>query len=211
MQKQRTTFQGGDLRIEGILHIPDGEGPFPAVVVCHPHPLYGGSMDNNVVDAICEALADAAILAFKFNFRGVGRSQGRYDEGRGEGEDSSNAITYVATLKEVNPTRLGLCGYSAGATFSLPACYNDERIEAIAAISPPLGMFDFSFLRKCSKPTFLVSGGHDDFTPRKSFDDFCRELPDTCRRQVFPEADHFWCGHEPYLSKRITAFFTDEL
>ena len=112
MQQTRTTFKSGSLKLEGVFFLPDGNRPSPCVIVCHPHPLYGGSMDNNVVDAVCEILALASIAAFKFNFRGVGHSQGRYDEGRGEGEDAKNAIAYVSTLKNINPARLGLCGYS---------------------------------------------------------------------------------------------------
>lgn len=207
MNQQRITFQSGDLRLESILCLPDVDGTFPCVVVCHPHPLYGGSMNNNVVDAVCGALVEASIAAFKFNFRGVGRSQGRYDDGRGEGEDARNAIAYVSTLNEVDAERIGLCGYSAGAAFSLPACWSDERVKAIAAISPPLEMFDFSFIVDCDKPLLLVSGSYDDFTPAERFIAFCRDLPDTSEYELEVDADHFWCGHEAKLAERVASFF----
>jgi len=197
--------------LEGILHLPDGAGPFPAVIACHPHPLYGGSMDNNVVDAVCEALVQASIAAFKFNFRGVGRSQGRYDEGRGEGEDAKSAIKYVSALKEIDATHIGLCGYSAGAAFSLPACCDDGRIAAIAAIAPPLAMFDFSCIANCNKPLLLVSGSYDDFTPAERFIDFCKNLGDTAEHELIEGADHFWGGYEPTLAERVTAFFAKAL
>ena len=207
MQKQRVTFRSGDLNLEGVLYLPGGDRPFPAVIVCHPHPLYGGSMDNNVVDAVCGALVKASIAAFKFNFCGVGRSQGRYDDGRGEGDDASNAIKYISTLKEIDATRLGLCGYSAGAAFSLPVCCNDERIKAIAAISPPLEMFDFSFIADCKKPLLLISGSYDDFTPAERFIAFCADLGDTSEQELIVGADHFWQGYEPKLSELVTSFF----
>ena len=211
MNQQRITFASGSLKLEGILYLPEGDGPFPCIVVCHPHPLYGGSMDNNVVDAVCDALVRVSIAAFKFNFRGVGHSQGRYDDGRGEGEDARNSIKYVSTLKEVDATRIGLCGYSAGAAFSLPACWSDERIAAIAAISPPLEMFDFSFMADCCKPLLLVSGSYDDFTPVERFIAFCRELGEASEQELIVGADHFWCGYEPQLVARIASIFSKTL
>jgi len=207
MKQQQTTFTSGDLRLEGILFLPEGDGPFPCVVVCHPHPLYGGSMDNNVVDAVCDALVQSSIAAFKFNFRGAGRSQGRYDEGRGEGKDAKAAIEYVSTLKDIDTTRIGLCGYSAGAAFSLPACCSDERIAAIAAISPPLEMFDFSFIAECNKPLLFISGSNDDFTPADRFLDFCKNLGKTSEHKLIEGADHFWRGYEAKLAERMAAFF----
>jgi alpha/beta superfamily hydrolase len=208
MNQQRITFASGDLKLEGILYLPENDGPFPCVIVCHPHPLYGGSMDNNVVDAVCDALVQSSIAAFKFNFRGVGHSQGRYDDGRGEGEDAGNAVKYVSTLKEVDATRVGLCGYSAGAAFSLPACWSDERIKAIAAISPPLEMFDFSFLADCDKPLLLVSGSYDDFTPAERFISFCGGLGESSDQEMVVGADHFWYGYEPKLAERAASFFS---
>jgi len=207
MKQTSITFTSGSLKLEGVLHTPDGVRPFPAVIVCHPHPLYGGSMDNNVVDAVCEALAQASIAAFKFNFRGVGRSQGRYDDGRGEGEDAGNAIKYVSTLKEIDAGHIGLCGYSAGAAFSLPACWSDERIKAIVAVSPPLEMFDFSFIADCVKPLLLVSGSYDDFTPAERFIAFCTDLGESSEQELIVGADHFWCGHEPRLAELVASFF----
>ena len=211
MQHQRITFTSGDLKLEGVLFLPEGDGTFPCVVVCHPHPLYGGSMDNNVVDAVCNALVRSSIAAFKFNFRGVGHSQGRYDEGRGEGDDARNAIKYVSTLKEIDAERIGLCGYSAGAAFSLPACCNDKYVKSIAAISPPLEMFDFSFIADCKKPLLLISGSYDDFTPAERFIAFCADLGESSEQELIVGADHFWCGYELKLAERVASFFIKAL
>ena len=100
--KERVKFHCDELSLEGILDVPGGIGPFPAVIVCHPHPLYGGSMDNNVVDSICEALAQASLISLKFNFRGVGRSEGEFSQGIGEQEDVAAAISFITTVKEVD-------------------------------------------------------------------------------------------------------------
>jgi len=207
MSLQRTSFKSGDLKLEGVLHLPDSDGPFQCVVICHPHPLYGGSMDNNVVDAICDTLVQSSIAAFKFNFRGVGHSQGHYDDGHGERDDSRNAVKYISTLREVNAKCIGLCGYSAGAAFSLPACWSDVNVKAIAAISPPLEMFDFSFAKGCEKPLLLISGSNDDFTPAERFIEFCEGLRESSEMEMVVGADHFWQGYEPQLAERVTSFF----
>jgi alpha/beta superfamily hydrolase len=84
MKQTRVSFASGELSLEGILAVPEGAGPFPVVIVCHPHPQYGGEMNNNVVVPICQALAQASIASLRFNFRGVGASQGIFADGIGE-------------------------------------------------------------------------------------------------------------------------------
>ena len=211
MREERIEFYSGSLTIEGVLDIPDGREPFPAVIVCHPHPLHGGSMDNNVVNSLCDALYEKSIISFKFNFRGVGRSQGEYGNGVGEQEDVSNAISFLSTISEVDSGRIGLAGYSAGASFALPVGCKDARIKVLAAISPPLSMFDFEFLKNYIKPQFLISGSDDNFTPIDRFLGFCQELPGSSEYDSIEGANHFWWGHESVLAKKITAFFVTTL
>ena len=204
-------FYSGALTLEGVLGIPDGREPFPAVIVCHPHPLHGGSMDNNVVNALCEALYEKSTISFKFNFRGVGRSQGEYCNGIGEQEDVSNAISFLTTLSEVDSGRIGLAGYSAGAAFALPVGCKDARIKVLAAISPPLSMFDFEFLKDCRKPQILISGSEDNFTPIEHFFGFCQDLPGSSEYHCIEGADHFWWGYESVLVRKTTDFFAKTL
>jgi alpha/beta superfamily hydrolase len=211
MKQARVSFPSGELFLEGILAIPDGAGPFPAVIVCHPHPLYGGSMDNNVVYSLSEALTQASFASFKFNFRGVGRSQGEFGQGIGEQEDVEAAISFISTLKEVDSQRIGLAGYSAGAGFAFPVGFNDIRIKALAAVSPPLTMFDFDFLKVCPKPKFLISGSRDNFTPVDQFLEFCQNLPEPKEYESIEGADHFWWGYESSLAAKVTAFFIKAL
>ena len=207
MKQARVSFPSGELFLEGILAIPEGAGPFPAVIVCHPHPLYGGSMDNNVVYSLFEALTQASLASFKFNFRGVGGSQGEFGQGIGEQEDVEAAISFISTVKGVNSKRIGLAGYSAGAGFALPVGLNDVRIKAMAAVSPPLSMFDFDFLKVCPKPKLLISGGRDNFTSADQFLEFCQNLPEPKEYESIEGADHFWWGYESRLATKVTAFF----
>ena len=211
MRAVAVTFQSGELSLEGVLGMPDVAGVLPAVAICHPHPLYGGSMDNNVVDSVFEALARASIIPFKFNFRGVGRSQGEYGEGVGEQQDAGAAISFIAAAKGADPERLGLIGYSAGAAFALPVGCGSREIKALAAISPPLSMFDFDFLEGCRKPKLLVSGGGDAFAPAVRFADFCRRLPGPKECHTIAGADHFWQGYEAELAAKAAAFFAKSL
>ena len=103
----RVSFPSGDLSLEGALHVA-GATPAPAVVVCHPHPQYGGDMDNNVVLAACSALASAGITALRFNFRGVADSDGAFDQGQGEQDDVRAALAHLGSLSEVDGGALGL-------------------------------------------------------------------------------------------------------
>lgn len=211
MSERDVSFTSGDLLLEGTLTIPEGTGPFPAVILCHPHPLYGGDMDNNVIRSLSEALAGASLASLRFNFRGVGGSQGQYGHGRGEREDAGAAISFVCTLDEVDAAELGLAGYSAGAGFALPVGADDERIKALAAVSPPFSMFDFSFLRACGKPKLLLLGSRDDLIPAGEFLEFCRTLPEPREYETVEGADHFWWGYESHLAARVAAFFTATL
>ncbi|MDO8568389.1 MAG: hypothetical protein Q7R57_06715, partial [Dehalococcoidales bacterium] len=125
MERREVRFPSGKLSLEGVLGFPDGKGPFPAVVICHPHPLHGGNMDNNVVVSVFEALLEASFIPFKFNFRGVGGSEGEHGDGNGEREDVSATIDFVGGQREVDAARMGLAGYSAGAAFAFPVGVTD--------------------------------------------------------------------------------------
>jgi len=113
MKEERVTFKSGDLTLEGMIAYPDGDaaGPHRAAVVCHPHPLYGGSMYNNVVDAVLEALHARGFATLRFNFRGVGQSEGEFDNGKGEADDAIAAIRFLTTQKGVRATGAALAGY----------------------------------------------------------------------------------------------------
>jgi alpha/beta superfamily hydrolase len=211
VKKTRVNFPSGELILEGILAIPEGAGPFPAVIVCHPHPLYGGSMDNNVVNSLSETLTRASLASLKFNFRGVGGSHGEFSQGIGEQEDVEAAISFISRVKEIDSKRIGLAGYSAGAGFALPVGFNDDRIKALAAVSPPIPIFDFDFLKSCPKPKLLISGSRDDLISINQFLEFCQNLPEPKECENIEGADHFWWGYESRLAAKVTAFFTKVL
>ncbi len=163
-------------------------------------------MENNVVNALCAALVQTSLVSFKFNFRGVGGSQGEYGGGKREPEDVSAAIDYVTGVSEVDNQRLGLAGYSAGAGFAFSVGASDTRIRALAAVSPPLAMYDFGLLKSCLKPKLLITGSNDDFISPTQFQEFCQNLPEPKECVSFKGADHFWWGYESLLAGTVTAF-----
>jgi len=212
MRQESVTFPSGELSLEGVCHLPEIEGkdPVPAVVVCHPHPLYGGNMDNSVVIAVCQALCDKGTVALRFNFRGVGQSEGKL-AGEGTPDDVSAAISFAASMKEVDAERLGVCGYSAGAIAAFSSTPLDDRVKAIAAISPPLGMATLGGLADWPGPKFLIMGGMDNFTSQQDLERFIETLSEPKECHVIPGVDHFWWGYESELGGSVSSFFAKAL
>jgi alpha/beta superfamily hydrolase len=200
-------FPCGDLTLVGLLHRPQGSG-LPGVAVCHPHPLYGGDMENNVVVALCRALAGGGMVALRFNFRGVGGSGGSYGGGFGERQDARAALDFLSGLTEVGSGRLGLAGYSFGALVALSAA--DERVRALAAVSPPAGGLDPAAFRS-GIPTLLVSGDRDDVSPALRLPEMAASLGPPCEIRSVAGADHFWRGHEETLATTVLEFFRAQL
>jgi hypothetical protein len=197
------TFTSEGLTLTGILHQP-ASAFFPAAAVCHPHPLYGGDMNNSVVVAVCHGLVDAGIASLRFNYRGVGRSEGEYDDGLGERRDAAAALAHLRQLAQVEQDRVGIVGYSFGATVALTAA--DERVAAAAAISTPSfgqGVPDLTI--RC--PTLLVSGEQDEIAPAASLAALARTIGPQCQVTVVPGADHFWWGYEKKLAELVAQFF----
>jgi len=209
MIENRVKFPCGDLILEGMTVVPESKGPYPGVVVCHPHSLYGGEMNNNVVVPICQALAQASIVSLRFNFRGVGASQGKFAEGIGEREDVVAAISYLSTLETVDKERIGLCGYSFGGSVSLEVAPADERVKALALISPAISTY--VPLKQYTKPKLIVCGGADQFVSIISLQRLAEELPPPNDFELISGADHFWGGFEEKVAARVTAFFVNTL
>lgn len=209
MTETRVTFHCGVLSLEGISSIPEGEGPFAGVVVCHPHPLYGGMMDNNIVAAVCLALSQASIASLRFNFRGVGRSQGLHDSGMGEQDDVVAALSFLSSTEGVDRDRIGLCGYSFGAGIALDVATKNEMVKALALISPILS--HKSPIESYVKPKLLLWGSEDLALPAVDLKSFTEELPEPKQYKVISGADHLWWGYEDKVGERVAAFFSDVL
>lgn len=208
----RVRFSSGALQLEGVLHLPAGSGPFPAIVVCHPHPLYGGAMDNNVVLAISHAVCEVSMVALRFNFRGVGRSEGEYADGAGEQEDVRAALEFLSAHAVTNPGRVGLAGYSFGARVALPVALSQENVRALVLVSPFIEDEEWDRLRNASFPKLLISGGNDDYISPHKLQRLSGATPaGGLQCEVVPNADHFWAGYESTIARKISAFFIQRL
>jgi len=165
-------------------------------------------MHNSVVVAVCQALVDAGIGALRFNFRGVGGSQGGFGDGIGEREDVLAALAYLRGVGGVDPAKVGLVGYSFGAAVSLLAA--DEGISALVAISPPSPGSTIPGLA-VGCPGLLITGDLDDVAPPASVRALALTLGPQCQVKVVPGADHFWWDHEEKLAQTVAAFLRDSL
>lgn len=202
--QSRTTFPSGNLTLEGMYYAPVEGSPEACVVVCHPHPQYGGDMDNNVVAVIVGAALEAGHSALAFNFRGAGASQGAFDNGRGEREDVRAAVAYARSLPEVQ--RVLLAGYSFGAGMAAAAV--DASIAALALVALPAGMArsEGAGLAGYTGPVLMVSGDADSISKAADLEVLAAALPSRPAVKVIAGADHFWWGREKELAAELRAF-----
>ena len=203
MISSHVIFPCGEIQIEGILLLPEVKGHFPVVVACHPHPLYGGDMDNGVLLAVCSALEKHSIATLRFNFRGVGNSGGSYDEGRGEQDDVTAALDYLTTLQEIDSRKIGLVGYSFGGMVADAVAMKDNRVKQLALISPVLEADGWTQLREYTLPKLIIIGDEDTTIV---FRPFRRFFEDARQYQLIAGADHFWSGFEEQISDKIACF-----
>ncbi|MEM4700477.1 MAG: alpha/beta hydrolase [Candidatus Nezhaarchaeales archaeon] len=204
------SFKSGGLTLEGVLHVPSGVRRAPAVVVCHPHPLYGGSMHNPVVVEVCRSLEVSGLAALRFNFRGVGASEGSYGGGVGEVEDVRAALDFLSSVESPEPSGLGLAGYSFGAHVAAHAAAQDPRVGALALISPPLAMYDFGLLRGFDRPKLAVWGDLDELVGATP-EEVANVVGEPRRLVLVKGADHFWAGREGEVGSIVAAFLKEAL
>jgi alpha/beta superfamily hydrolase len=210
MSVKPVQFPSGDLQLEGILFEPDALANGAAIVVCHPHPLRGGDMRNNVVMAAARALLGAGLTVLTFNFRGVGASTGTHDEGIGEQDDLRAALAYAASLDGID--RIGLAGYSFGAGVASHVS-PDYAASPVALISLPTASADTTArIEAITAPLFLISGDDDHVSFSEPLLTAAANRPDDLTEvAIVPGVDHFWRGAEPLLEQRLAAFFTTRL
>jgi len=201
MQHKRIFFPGPAGQLQG-LYRPFSK-PRAAVVVCHPHPQFGGTMNNKVVYWMARAFESIDCSVLRFNFRGVEQSEGHWDEGAGETEDAAAALDWLHA--EHSDVPLWLAGFSFGCYAGLMAARKDERVERLFAVAPAVNLWDFSFMQGESRPLTVVAGTSDKIVPYTAIAASVRLQP-AAHLHAISEAGHFFPDHRHELA---TALLSD--
>ncbi len=197
-------IDAGSVQLESILREPASE-PRGAVVVCHPHPVHGGTMDNRVVYRAAKAAARQGYAALRFNFRGAGKSTGQFDQGMGEREDATAALRWI---EERYPgLNLIMVGYSFGAWVGLDVGNTAPSVKALIGVGIPLNMYDMGYLAASEKPALYIVGSNDEFCSRENLDRFESRLPVVSSVHRIEGSDHFFNGYIDVVEKLISDFF----
>lgn len=196
---EKITFLSEEYEIEGLLNKRDEK---KGVVVTHPHPLYGGDMYNMVVESIVYVYHMKGYSTLKFNFRGVGRSQGAYDNGLGEQKDVLSALSFLA---DMGMKRIDLAGYSFGAWVNTHALQKDTLTKQMIMVSPPVAFMDFKSIVTMNPLKFVVTGNRDDIAPADMIEKMMSTWnPDACF-EVIDGADHFYGGYLNQLESVLSS------
>jgi alpha/beta superfamily hydrolase len=214
----RSLFLDGPAgRLEALLNA-GAENPTHAAVVCHPHPLFGGTLHNKVVFHTMKALNSFGFPVLRFNFRGTGLSQGEHDQGNGEVDDVRVALDWLDAEYHLP---LIFAGFSFGAAVGLRAACPDMRVRAVVGVGTPVGpvaaesevprTYTFDFLGDCTKPKLFVSGARDQFGPRAKLEALVASMPEPKKLVLIEGADHFFEGRLRELREAIETWVKQAL
>ena len=199
--EKSATFNSDSYEIEGRLTEGDQQ---KGVVITHPHPLYGGDMHNNVVDIVSRAYQKNGYTTLKFNFRGVGGSQGSYSDGVGEQEDVRAAVLYLA---DTGARQIDLAGYSFGAWVNALSVKNGLRVANMIMVSPPVAFIDFKLISELGSLRLIVTGSRDDIAPADMVEKLYPAGNPNAKFEVISGADHFYGGYQDKLEAVLADFF----
>ena len=197
-------------QLEAILKEPSGEIRGVALV-CHPHPLGGGTMHNKVVYRAAAGLVEAGLVTLRFNFRGVGNSSGEHDDGNGEKEDVKDALNYLT--KNYPNQDITFAGFSFGSRVGTEVALDDERIVRIVSIGTPVDKYDFSFLKECRKPILFVHGDKDEFGSMETLNSLIAQVAENTETKlvVFENCGHFFDKHLEELKDTIRDWTLEQM
>jgi alpha/beta superfamily hydrolase len=210
-------LDGAAGHLEALLNA-GAENASHAALVCHPHPLFGGTLHNKVVFHTMKALNSFGFPVLRFNFRGTGLSQGEHDHGKGEVEDVRAALDWLDARYHLP---LIFAGFSFGAAIGLRAACADTRVRAVIGIGTPVvpvaadteeaRVYTFDFMKDCTKPKLLVSGARDQFGPRAKLEALAASLPEPKNLVIIEGADHFFEGRLRELRETIEAWVKEAI
>ncbi len=204
MVEEPVLFKSIDMNMEGLLHDMQGD---KGVVITHPHPLYGGNMHNNVVESLARMYQLAGYSTLRFNFRGVGSSEGEYDNGAGEQEDVKAALHYLTKRgKKV----LDLAGYSFGSWVNALAISKVDTVDRMVMVSPPVAFMDFSAVGLTPQIKLVVAGSQDQIAPPEVIEKILTSWNPEAHLVVIDGADHFYVGYTGKVESVLAAYLKNE-
>jgi uncharacterized protein len=202
--ENRIIFNSGILKLEGIFNFISADR---GVVIAHPHPLYGGDMQNNVVEALCLAYIECGYSSLRFNFRGVGRSEGSYGNGAGEQEDIKAAIDFlrVEGIKEID-----LAGYSFGSWAISLGIKEFQNINRVIMVSPPVDLFDYSSANGTLEIKLVITGSEDNIADWRSVQKALPLFNQDVAFKVISGADHFYRGRSDDIKDIVREYLRNQ-
>jgi uncharacterized protein len=199
-------LRGPDGRLEALLNMGRPDAPY-AAMVCHPHPLFGGTMHNKVVYHAMKAFQAYGLPVLRFNFRGAGLSEGTHDNGRGEVGDVRAALDW---LEQEYPLPLLFAGFSFGSNVGMRACCGDARVKGLVALGLPVQAggreYHYTFLSGCTQPKLFISGNNDEFGPQAAVEAVVASAAPPATLVMVPGADHFFAGKLEQMQQALTAW-----
>ena len=206
MARETTMLDTADaITLEAEIDVPLDR--WAGVVLAHPHPTFGGNMHATVTDALFEALPRHGIATVRFNFRGVGASEGTWDEGPGELADYRAALDSMSSLYP--DAELWAAGFSFGSWVALTVGAKHDRVRVLLGIGPPVDRYDFSVVRNSPKPKFLIQAERDELCPLKRAYEFYAQLAEPKELVVIDGADHLFDGRVPEVADAIVDLLQD--
>ncbi len=201
-------INGAEGRLEGR-YTPSKTPNAPLALLLHPHPQYGGTMNNKVVYNLFQVFAKRNFATLRFNFRGVGRSQGTFDRGEGELSDAAAALDWLQAANP-NSTAVWVTGFSFGAWIGMQLLMRRPEIVRFISLAPPASLYDFSFLAPCPSSGLILQGTHDEIVEQEAVQKLVDKL--NAQRSIEVDyrlikgADHFFSDHMDAVVRHVEEY-----
>ena len=206
-------FNGPDGRLEGRYHHSKAANA-PIALLLHPHPQHGGTMNNKVVYALYNSFVKRGFSTLRFNFRGVGRSQGKFDAGQGELSDAASALDWMQTYN-ANASACWVGGFSFGAWIGMQLLMRRPEIDGFVSVAPPANAYDFTFLAPCPSSGLIVHGTVDEAVPEASVAKLATKLGSQknirVKYRTVEGANHFFGSHLEPLAEMVDQYLGESM